>query len=109
MQSFAPSLGSFATTACSKLEADVNGNRQSTGYCAKAVVTAIQKAKGQPVQGEGNAKDLGPFLVRSGYRATGKTTGSAANGDVTIFHAVRSHQYGHVCMKCHGTWVSDFI
>jgi hypothetical protein len=87
----------------------VKGNRHSTGYCAKAVVTAIQKAKGQAVQGEGNAKDLGPFLQREGYRATGKHIGAAGNGDVAIFHAVRSHQYGHICMKCNGTWVSDFI
>lgn len=88
------------------------GRTRGTGWCGRYVVNAINAAGGRVVGA--NARDLGPNLVRGGFRdVAGRSehlNGSyqPEPGDVVVFDRVPGHNNGHTAIWSGSRWVSDF-
>nr|CAG4718412.1 unnamed protein product [Naegleria fowleri] len=78
---------------------------EATGYCARAVRTAIEAATGKTIQRTQSAKNYGPNLEKAGFR---KVSGPPRIGDVAIFNSVPGHPHGHIQVLTERGWVSDF-
>ena len=82
-------------------------HQKSTGYCARYVATALEKA-GFRFQRQGSAYQYhsNGILRRLGFRQIGR--GNHRTGDVYVQDKTRSHKHGHIAMYC-GKWISDFF
>lgn len=89
---------------------DKNAHEHSTHYCAQYVQNAI-RAGGLTNLPGANATDFGPVLSNNGFSpvATNASSGfSPQTGDVVVFPAVGTHEFGHTAMWDGHQWVSDF-
>jgi len=110
-----PSIAAKPSAAPSKKQQDVvaattslvsaAAHAKSTGYCARYVANAIDKALGTKVTRPASAKDFGKYLEANGYQ---KVTGPMKVGDVQVYGAIPGHPNGHMQMKTATGFVSDF-
>ncbi|WES88516.1 N-acetylglucosaminidase [Dickeya fangzhongdai] len=97
---------------------------ESEGYCAKAVVNAIQ-AGGTKIERTPAAKDLGAKLIAAGFKpifsmprpSNEYDRSNLLPGDVVVLDGFnkderkgikKDHPYGHAAMYDGSKWISDF-
>ncbi|WP_081943127.1 pesticin C-terminus-like muramidase [Dickeya fangzhongdai] len=97
---------------------------ESEGYCAKAVVNAIQ-AGGTKIERTPAAKDLGAKLIAAGFKpifsmprpSSEYDRSNLLPGDVVVLDGFnkderkgikKDHPYGHAAMYDGSKWISDF-
>ncbi|KAF0974040.1 hypothetical protein FDP41_006650 [Naegleria fowleri] len=97
--------GPTGNAIANKISQMYGSNNKATGYCARAVRTAIEAATGKTIQRTQSAKNYGPNLEKAGFR---KVSGPPRIGDVAIFNSVPGHPHGHIQVLTERGWVSDF-
>ena len=88
-----------------------NAHSKSKSKCGEYVREAIQRARGDKVQGTGikSSKDFGPFLTSNGYAETNKSFKDAKPGNIAIFEGNKAHPHGHIqVLGRDNVWRSDF-
>jgi hypothetical protein len=95
---------------CSVAYANAAKNKKPTGFCARYITMALQKAQNKKVLNGtlGHARDYVTGLPKIGWRAIGKNLKSVQKGDIAVFPK-SSSEYGHVCVFTGSVWVSDFV
>ncbi|QDX29837.1 pesticin C-terminus-like muramidase [Dickeya poaceiphila] len=101
-----------------------NAKKESIGYCARAVVNAIQ-AGGTKIERAPAAKDLGSKLIAAGFSplfsmprpSREYDSSKLLPGDVVILEGFKQdikagikkdHPFGHAAMYDGSKWISDF-
>ncbi|KAF0977339.1 hypothetical protein FDP41_003331 [Naegleria fowleri] len=97
--------GPTGNAIANKISQMYGSNTKATGYCARAVRTAIEAATGKTIQRTQSAKNYGPNLEKAGFR---KVSGPPRIGDVAIFNSVPGHPHGHIQVLTERGWVSGF-
>lgn len=82
-----------------------NANAHSTGYCARAVVRAIDHG-GVRVIGT-DALNLGTSLRAAGFTEMSENT-HPIKGDISVIQPIPGHPYGHAAIFDGTYWYSDF-
>lgn len=87
-------------------------DKETCGYCAKAVRLVVEKVLDCKLDREESAKDYGPSYEKIGFKKifdyplNEKTSYKPEIGDICI---IQYNPHGHICMFTGKKWVSDFI
>jgi type VI secretion system secreted protein VgrG len=88
---------------------DGHAKSHATGFCAKAVRSAILAGRVDISPHPGIAKSYGIYLQRSGFSLQPVTGYVPAKGDVVVLQSYTGGQpAGHIAMYDGTQWVSDF-
>ena len=84
------------------------GATGSKGFCARAVMNAIE-AGGEKARRAESAHLLNNgYLENTGFQEVSKKNYVPQKGDVIVLEATNGHPYGHTAMYDGRQWVSDF-
>ena len=86
-------------------------HQRSTGYCARYVKTALNKAGFPYMSGHAFQLHTNGELRKLNFSeiSTGTQGYSAQVGDVVVIDRFLNHKYGHVAIFDGKNWISDFI
>ena len=89
-----------------------NAREKSTGFCARYIRLALEKAGGVVSPRPKSAKDYGRVLIENNFHPLSNTTIEdyrARHADIIVWNENVSTKHGHIQVFIEGAgWVSDF-